>query len=280
MEINKNTRISDLIKSNKASIDAIASLAKPLEKLKNPVLRKLMASRVTVSEAAKMGGCTIQDFERVLTPLGFKFSDSEMIEELKLEDTPDWLKDLSKDNIDVFDVREILSGGKDPLKQIIKRFKEIPVGKALCIINTFVPVPLVRLLEKDGVKSFTRTIQTNEFHTYFYKTPVSGSNKENLQSGDAVGKLRMLDEESFQKEYNKFPKEKIREIDVRNLEMQGPMQAILGILPELKSDEALYVNHKRVPLYLLEEIADQSYIVNILSLSEIDVKLLIFKINP
>jgi len=276
MKVNKHTRISDLIKLNKDSIDAIASLAKPLEKLKNPILRKLMASRVTISEAAQMGGCSIQDFERVLTPLGFKFSDSEMAEE-NLEDTPEWLKKLSNEKIDFFDVRDILSEGKDPLKQITKRFKEIQAGNALCIINTFIPVPLVRLFEKDGVKSFTKTIHPNEFHTYFYKLSKPENSEEKLRVSD--GKLRMLDEESFAKECNKFSKEKIREIDVRHLEMPAPMQTILKILPELKNDEALFVNHKRVPLYLLEEIADQNYLVNILSLSEIDVKLLIFKVN-
>src|SRR5690606_22662045 len=252
---------------NKDSIDAIASLAKPLEKLKNPILRKLMASRVTVSEAAKMGGCTVLDFERVLAPLGFKFSDSKVADEIKTENAPEWLKDISEDKIAVFDVRDILADGKDPLKGILKRFKEIQIGNALCIINTFIPVPLVRLLEKDGVKSFTKAIQANEFHTYFYKTLQAETNKKHTQP-KADGKLRMLDEESFQKEFNRFSKESIREIDVRHLEMPGPMQTILEILPGLKNDEALYVNHKRVPLYLLEEIADQNYIVNILSLSE------------
>src|SRR5690606_30608303 len=170
------------------------------------------------------------------------------------------------------------SGGKDPLKEILKRFKEIRKGNALCIINTFVPVPLVRLLEKDDARSFTQMVKSDEFHTYFYRTSKLKSNSENFQSV-SEGKLRMLDKESFQKEYNKFSKDKIREIDVRHLEMPAPMHTIMKILPELKGDEALYVNHKRVPLYLLEEIADQNYIVNVLSLSEVDVKLLVFKIN-
>lgn len=277
MEISKNTRISDLIKSNKDSIDAIASLAKPLEKLKNPILRKLMASRVTIEEAAKMGGCTVQDFEKVLIPLGFEFIDNEKTADVVSEDSPKWLAKLSKDDIDIFDVREILSGGQDPLKLIMKRFKEVATGKALCIINTFVPVPLVRLLEKDGVETYTKTISANEFHTYFYKSPQAESSHKDDET-EADGKLRMLDQEAFQRVFDQF-KNHIREIDVRHLEMPGPMQTILGILPELKDDEALYVNHKRVPLYFLEEIADQDYIVNILSISETDVKLLIYKLG-
>ena len=278
MDISENTRISDLLKENKDSIDAIASLAKPLEKLKNPILRKLMASRVTIAEAAKMGGCSVKDFERVLTPLGFKFLKDSKKENSSNEESPKWLSDLSEDQIEIFDVREILLGGQDPLKQIMQRFKSVPIGNALCIVNSFVPVPLVRMLEKDGVKSFTKTISTQEFNTYFYKVPVNKEAKKAVKS-KTNDNIRMLDQDSFQLEYDKFTKANIREIDVRALEMPGPMQTILQILPELGDNEALYVNHKRVPLYLLEEIAGENYYVNILTLSEIDVKLLIYKIG-
>lgn len=276
MDISENTRISDLLKENKDSIDAIASLAKPLEKLKNPILRKLMASRVTIAEAAKMGGYSLQDFERVLTPLGFKFLKGSEKEESTEVESPDWLKNLSSDHIEIFDVREILLSGQDPLKQIMQRFKSVPIGNALCIINSFAPVPLVRLLEKEGVKSFTETVSSHEFHTYFYKVPAY---KEVVRDDEPKvnDNIRMLDQASFQQEYNKFLEANIREIDVRALEMPGPMQTILQILPGLGANEALYVNHKRVPLYLLEEIAGENYYVNILTLSEIDVKLLIYK---
>jgi len=278
MVVTEDTRISELIKENKESIEAIASIAKPLEKLKNPILRKLMASRVTLSEAAKIGNCTIGDFKGVLIPLGFTFLNSDLIDKPTEERNPDWLNNLSREQIVVFDVRAILASGQDPLKQIIKRFEKIPMGNALCIVNSFVPIPLVRLLEKEGVKSFTKTIDKNEFHTFFFKVPPKESINQNAES--TVGeKLRMLDQDSFYLEYNKFPLSKIREIDVRHLEMPGPMQTILEILPKLDNDEALYINHKRVPLYLLEELAEDNFCVNILNLSDKDVKLLIYRIS-
>src|SRR5690606_8082030 len=105
MEVTANTRISDLIKANKESIEAIAALAKPLEKLKNPILRKIMASRVTIGEAAKMGGCTVQDFQRVLTPLGFTFPPDDLVSQSANDEQPDWLKQLPKSQLVIFDVR-------------------------------------------------------------------------------------------------------------------------------------------------------------------------------
>jgi hypothetical protein len=68
--INGQTKISSIIKANKASIEAIASVARPLEKLKNPILRKLLAARITLSEAAEMGGCSVRDVARALQSHG------------------------------------------------------------------------------------------------------------------------------------------------------------------------------------------------------------------
>lgn len=288
MIINANTRISDLIKENSASIDAIASLAKPLVKLKNPILRKLMASRVTIAEAAKMGGCKVEDFATVLQPLGFEFISSEGRtivsslsdnEQQNLTDKkPSWLEELKSSNIENFDVRDKLANGNDPLKQIMQAFKKVEPGHALCIINTFIPTPLVRLLEKDGVKAYTQKISDKEFHTYFYKSLLQ---KEDSLSGAVNAskqeKVFIDDEVRFHKLFSHFDDTQLKEIDVRHLEMPMPMQTILGELSSLADGHALYVNHKRIPIYLLEELADQDFQVHVRNIEENDVKLLIFK---
>src|SRR5690606_12550421 len=268
LQISGDTRISDLIKWNKDSIDAIASLSKPLKKLRNPILRKIMASRVTITEAAKMGGCELEDFERVLRPLGFMMASVAENREER-EETPAWLENLPESAIHVFDVRAILDGGEDPLKEILKRFKLVPEKEALCIVNKFVPVPLVRLLEKDGVRTFTRTVGADDYHTYFYKSgdpaqdkgpsaekslPEKETNEptgsEQRQSTDAGSdKIKMVSESEFDE--IRARSTEITEMDVRALQMPGPMETILAILPELADGELLYVNHKRVPLYLL-----------------------------
>lgn len=272
MQITAQTRISVLIKHNKNSIDAIASIAKPLEKLKNPILRKIMASRVNIAEAAKLSATSIKDFARVLKPLGFDLVDTIQEEDAKVSSTPDWLKNMDKKTIESFDVRAILASGDDPLKQIIKRFKEVKVGSTLCIINSFVPTPLINLLQKDGVKTHTETINAEEFHSYFFKTSPTKAIKEENTSEQVF----MDSEERFNELYSGFPKEKIKEIDVRHLEMPMPMQTILQELAILEKDSALYVNHKRIPIYLLEELADRDFQIHVLNIEENNVKLLIF----
>lgn len=71
MYINEDTKISALIRHNPKSIDAIVSISNNFDKLKNPILRKILASRVSIKQAAKIGGSTIEAFYDKLTPLGF-----------------------------------------------------------------------------------------------------------------------------------------------------------------------------------------------------------------
>lgn len=282
MNFNAQTKISDIINHNKASIDAIATIAPPLKRLKNPILRKVMASRVTVAEAAKMGGCKVEDFVRVLQPLGYSFGEEEMQTPAAIKtpvprekEKPGWLKTAREADITDFDVRPIIEQGTDPLKEIMKKFKEVPDGKILRLINSFVPTPLIHLLSKDKAEAtFVETISDSEFHTYFLKKKKGTGTEAPVAPSD---KVVMHDAASFEKICSPFTEDKRKNIDVRHLEMPGPMQTILAELEILPEGHALYIDHKRVPVFLLEELADKDYAVHIHNIEEGDVKMLIFK---
>lgn len=277
MKITKRTKISELIKHDIRSIDAIASIAKPFKKLKNPLLRKLMASRVNIAEAAKIGGATVAEFVQVLAPLGFEFDEADFTSSIEQESEPNWFTNLKEADVTHFDVREILAQGSDPLKAIMQQFKGIEIGKTLCIVNTFVPTPLVKLFEKDNTLHHVVTVSNNEYHTYFLKQGKDTSKKKK----EAPQKSRIYneDETTFFENKKRFAEECTREIDVRHLEMPLPMQTILGELAELPSGNVLYVNHKRIPMYLLEEIESENYSIHIYTESETEVKLLIERGN-
>src|SRR5690606_29121372 len=135
MHITSQTKIAQIIKANKESIDALAAVAAPLAKLRNPVLRKIMASRVTLAEAAKMAGCSIEILVAALEPLGYTFqgltespaSDSSLA-------NPDWLQQAEPGIIHHFDVRPIIATGGDPLKEIMAKFTQLQETHILCII--------------------------------------------------------------------------------------------------------------------------------------------------
>lgn len=71
LTINANTKIAALLKAHPDALEAIISISPKFNKLKNPLLRKLMASRTSISMASKVAGCTVQHFFDALQPLGF-----------------------------------------------------------------------------------------------------------------------------------------------------------------------------------------------------------------
>jgi uncharacterized protein (DUF2249 family) len=271
--ITNRTRISEIVRSHPDSIHALASVAKPLEKLKNPLLRRMMAPRVTLAEAAAIGGCDLEQLRQVLIPLGFHFLD-EIAEDQKqkIENKPHWLLAVPRDKIYDFDVRPLIDGGEDPLKAIIKKFNTLSDGEVLCIVNSFVPYPLIHLLARQSL-TYTLEITTSEHHTWFLKRK-QGTDFPAKKMTE--GKLTMDDEQSFEMAVAVFDESSVKRIDVRQLAMPAPIQIILSELADLQSNKALYVYHKKVPVYLFEALNSEHYHVHILNLREGEVRLLIY----
>lgn len=209
-----------------------------------------------------------------MQPLGFVFEESttDALANNSVVEKPQWLIHTPIEQIHFFDVRPMLQSGNDPLKEIIQRLKGMAPQGILCIINSFIPVPLIRLLEKDQALSFTETISDTEYRTYFLKV-----DKQKDVAAAQQDFVIMEDTDSFQQIINKYTAHKIVTIDVRSIPMPGPMEAILSQLEQLKNDEILLVHHKRIPVYLLESLADQSWIVHIHSISDTAVNMLIHK---
>jgi hypothetical protein len=55
------------------------------------------------------------------------------------------------------------------------------------------------------------------------------------------------------------------------------MHTILGALDQLPCDTALYVYHKRIPVFLLPELAQRGFEYRIKEISDGEVHLLIFR---
>ena len=72
-------------------------------------------------------------------------------------------------------------------------------------------------------------------------------------------------------------KEKLQMIDVRQMEMPLPMLTILEALEKLPSGNALFVYHKRIPVFLLPELRERKLDYRIKEISEGEVHLLIFR---
>lgn len=271
MKVSPETKISALIKENPASIEAIISVSPRFSKLRNPLLRGILASRTSLHDAARIGKCEIGLLFDALDALGFetdrKQDNQEEIPQIGIH--PAISEALRQSLVTLLDVRPTLDRGGDPFNEIMGELALLPDGDVLQVINSFEPTPLITIARSKGFESWIDS-QGDEVHTYFIK---AGEVKEDIQQGDRIYEIPFEEHETRLSAFN----DAVRYLDVRDLEMPLPMITILKELEELEENFALYVHHKKVPQYLLPELKDRNFTVWITVVDDSNVKLLIHR---
>lgn len=268
MTINANTKIGAIIKQHPAALEVIIGISGKFEKLRNPILRKLMAGRASIAMASKIGGCSVDVFFNRLEPLGFQVEKLPAFEEkVDIKEVPEFLRSVKPEQIIKLDVRPLIEEGKDPLNNILKKIKGLFPGQVLEIVNSFEPAPLMLLLKRQGFESHSEVINDNLVQTYFYKAT------DAMPAGENSAELSSAGWDKIIQRYEG----KLQTIDVRRLEMPLPMVTILETLDKLATDEALFVYHKRIPVFLLPELKERKLDYRIKEICDGEVHLLIFK---
>ncbi len=249
MKVTRNSKISRILRENRNAVDTIASINKHFKKLNNPVLRRVLAPRVTIKDAAKIGNISINEFLKRLENIGFDVVyDNESAINASSDEKNKPNTTISK--LIKLDVRPIMETGADPFSEIMGALKEMKDDETLELINIFEPVPIIQILQEKGYQSWTEKKSDNEYHTYFTKE-VHTSHK------DIVTQMP-ISEGSFEEKLLSFGSN-LKEIDVRLLEMPEPMVNILKAIETLPENHVLLVNHKKVPQFLLPELKSRNY---------------------
>lgn len=268
MIISSKTKISKLIESNDNTIEVISSINRHFKKLKNPFLRRALAPRVTIADAARIGGVPVSVMIDKLKEIGFTTTDnSESVSPLDKNRTNQNKIDMRKETIIELDVRPILEAGTDPFEAIMAKLKTMDDSHTLKIINSFEPIPLLNILKKKGYAYETERPESGVVHTFLEKF----EGEENEESDDAK-----VSELNFDQAENKFAG-KMTEVDVRDMEMPMPMVTILEEIEKVKEGHALFVHHKKLPQYLIPELEDRGYKWVSNEIDESNIKIIIFK---
>lgn len=267
--IDPNTKISHLLSVDRdLVIKTLVNLNKKFSKLKNPLLRNLLVKRVSIADACKISNTEIADFMWSMQQIGFKVTDPSADNNIALQaasfqEPLDYLE---------LDVRPVLAQDKDPLKEILTAIKKLEEGQGLKLINTFEPLPLIHLLADKGFSFRVEHPQPNLVLTYFSK---AGS-----IAGETVAipsTVPAADNEQFDRQLKRFDESRITFLDVRQLEMPKPMLAILEQTPNLVAGNALFVFHKKIPVYLLPELEKQGLTYVFKTIGPADINMLIYK---
>jgi uncharacterized protein (DUF2249 family) len=266
MTITPATRISALLKQFPQTMEAIIAISPAFEKLRNPFLRKLLAGRVSISDAAKMGKCSIADFHRVLSSYGVPVSGFTDVQEPVKQES--YFEEEEKRGAKQLDVRPILAGGKDPLEEILKTLRTLPADEVMCLVNTFEPVPLLKKLSGLG---YMFEVETEKEIVYTWIKAKAGSTLPEPDESKVA-------QSSFEAHVNYFAGA-TRFIDVREMEMPRPLITILQELEHLPQDQALLVEHKKKPVFLMPELQEKGFTCDIYEKAPGQVLLLIYRMS-
>jgi len=274
MKINGNTKVSKVIKENKEAIEAIASLNPHFTKLRNPVLRRLLAPRVTLAEAAKIGKCEVQEMLDKLVAIGFELDTVDTVEvvENTLSENKAKNEFLKNKSIVSLDVRPFLAKGEDPFSVLQRELKKLGKDEVLEILIDFEPIPLIRIQEKKGFITLS-VVEQGVYHTYFKAGGIV--QKEDKTQEEAI---QNVNESEYNRLVDSYPGELVT-IDVRNLEMPEPLVRILEAVENLTKNTGLKIFHKRIPQHLLPELANKNLNTFICTIAEGNVMLFITQRN-
>ncbi|MBI2265685.1 MAG: DUF2249 domain-containing protein [Armatimonadetes bacterium] len=253
--ITLETRISRLLKDHPDLLEVLTSANPHFERLRNPVLRKMMAPLVTVRDAAKVARMDPVELLRILNGAAHGPGAPEMPEqgagtcsggeefggqgagvrcaEKTIPDIP-W-KDL--------DVRAIIASGQEPFDLIMETVKGLSAGEGLHLVAPFEPAPLLRILAGKG---FSHALMEEEgaFHVYFFR---SRESKDASSAGEGVSH-RVGDLPGH-----------VVELDVRGLPPPEPFVRIMETLSSLPRNGLVLVHHSREPFPLYDQLAERGF---------------------
>lgn len=267
--ITKEMKISEILNKYPQTFEVFVKASPHFKKLENKILRKTLANRVNVEQAAAIARVDLNkllfELNKSINPVHNTLSEFEGKQDTEYNeiDSPEIsLKDLPENKIVELDVRPIIDSGKDPFSDIMKKVKELKNDEILLIINSFEPIPLYTVLGRKGFEHITQK-DGNVFKVYFFNKK---QNKK--ETSTRIYSQEEPDIEDF---------EKVIELNVRDLPPPEPMIKILEMLPQINEQTVLLVHHHREPLMLYPKLEERGYKAIAYKIDENYYKVLIMK---
>ncbi|TBH20077.1 DUF2249 domain-containing protein [Thermus thermamylovorans] len=257
-------RVAEVLRRWPELLPVLVEASPAFQKLKNPLLRKTLPSLVTVAQAARMGGLEPEELvARLNRALGVEARPevpAGEAESLLGTPPPPWLSAPLGFHLDV---RPILEGGGEPFQAIMAAAQEVEPGKKLVLEVLFEPIPLYRVLGKQGFLAWCERLGERHYRAHFYRRGVG----EGPGVATGPGALSEADWQDYQAEVH------IEE----NLEPPLPMMRVLEALAGLKPGEKLLVHHVRRPVHLLARLQEEGHAYLLRDLGPGQVRILIRK---
>ena len=178
LQIDENSKLSKALDMHPDVLEYIVSLnPHDFERLRNPLMRKLMPPRISVGRVAKItdrsvseiiiriheiGGFTLDESD--LEQLNEKSELSDVELPLNPQEKPEWISDP------VAEVVDLLEGDArldiDPMPPIFKALNRVGLEKVVLIKHMWEPQPLYDLWIRRGIEYYSVQKSENEWWIY------------------------------------------------------------------------------------------------------------------
>lgn len=190
MRVTAGMKVKDALAAGEGMVDAFVWLAPQFERLRNATLRKAMANRVTVEQAARIAEVPLAEALYVLNLAAGEDPDrlTSEIETLRREAfvpapadpqrKPPELLRLEDDDprVQFLDVMGHAERNEDPLPAIMRRVLALrDTTEVLLVRHPFDPIPLRDLLARRGLASWAEERRQNDWYIYFYRAAASAA---------------------------------------------------------------------------------------------------------
>jgi uncharacterized protein (DUF2249 family) len=241
MAVSPDMKVSEVLRKHPELLDVLVSQSPEFQRLRNPVLRKVMARLVTLRQAAAIAGIDPPELVAALNrALGVEEAPSEGAGPgSRTGPRPSWARD---DLVAVeLDVRDMQRRHEEPFSRIMQAVSSVQPGRIFKLRNTFEPFPLYEVLGRRGFAAWAERLADDDWVVYFYREaePDEANRREADTLPDAVVPDRVL--------------------DIEELVPPEPMVKILTALEEMAPGQTLLVNHLRRPIYLLQILDERGY---------------------
>lgn len=247
--ISRDTTIASLLAEHPELVDVLAAYHAHFAHLRNRLLRKVMAPRVTVAQAARIAGVPPHELLRVL-----RRAVGEPEEAAEHGETPAAAGEpagpalpaavAARPRVDL-DVRDDIRRGEEPFARIMAAVNALPRDGVLALRAPFEPVPLYDVLGRRGFAHWTDPRGPRDWSVWFYRarpaTDATPAARADARPVPAVATKAIV-------------------IDVRGFEPPRPMIRVLERLETLGADEQLEVLHDRRPLFLYPQLDERGFV--------------------
>lgn len=248
--ISADTTVARLLETYPQLVDFLESYDPHFARLRDGLIRRLTAPRVTVAEAARMAGRDPGEFVGALRRAVGEPEGAASARAAAAAGTapaaggpqPAALAAIPEARHVHLDVRADIRRGDEPFARIMSAVKALADDQALELRAPFEPIPLYGVLTKRGLAHWAESRAADDWSAWFYRDAGAPGGSAGAGAAAVPAAPRTVT------------------LDVRGLEPPLPMMRVLERLDVLGAGEQLEVIHSRRPLFLYPQLDERGFV--------------------